>query len=395
MYVFNLRRLSDVLNFQFYQRVKLVYGNGSLDQIGELVASIGAKKVFVICDAGIMSTGMVERTTKSLDGVGIGHVIFDKALPNPPVAIVEEGAERCKMENCDCVIGIGGGSNIDTAKAINCLRFNDGPIIRFDDMNEPMNPSPGLIIIPTTAGTGSEVSDGIVLSDEYHNKHPMLATNAMADYAILDPELMVGMPRKLTMATGLDAFAHAVESYTSNVANEFVDFFVEKSIDTVVEYLPRAIENGHDLEARGKMAICSTIGGWMLGYGHTHAGHSFGHVIGGIFDVPHGIACMAAEPYVIEFNAPAIPERTKKLAERLGAKFNGDETPEKIGAIARDALLAFRDEKAKMTSIKEFPYDKDKFTELAIDIEKEMFQFFNPRKMRAEDALAILKKIYA
>lgn len=384
-----------MLNFQFYQRVKLLYGDGSLKQIGELAAFMGAKKVMVVCDAGILSTGMIEKLTASLDEAGVAHVIFDKVQPNPPIKFVEEGAAICKKDGCDCVIGIGGGSNIDTAKGINCLRFNDGPITRFDDMNEPMNLSPGLIIIPTTAGTGSEVSDGMVLSDEQHNKHPMLATNAMADYAILDPELMVGMPKKLTMATGLDAFSHAVESYTSNVANEFVDFFVEKAMDTIVEYLPRAVENGKDLEARGKMAICSTIGGWMLGYGHTHAGHSFGHVLGGLFNIPHGIACMAAEPYVIEFNATAIPERTKKLAQRLGAEFTGNETAEEIGAKARDALIAFRDGQVHMTPIKEFPYDESKFDELAEDIEKEMFQFFNPKKMTKADALAILKKIYA
>jgi alcohol dehydrogenase len=384
-----------MLNFQFYQRVKLLYGNGSLNQIGELVSFIGAKKPMIVCDAGILSTGMIEKLTASLDAAGIDHVIFDKVQPNPPIKFVEEGAAICKSDHCDCVIGIGGGSNIDTAKGINCLRFNDSPITRFDDMNEPMNLSPGLIIIPTTSGTGSEVSDGMVLSDEQHNKHPMLATNAMADYAILDPELMVGMPKKLTMTTGLDAFAHAVECYTSSLANPLIDFFVEKSIDEIQVYLPRAIADGHDLEARGQMAICSTIGGWMLGYGHTHAGHSFGHVIGGLFNVPHGIACMAAEPYVTEFNAPAIPERTRKLAERLGATFKGDETPEQIGAIAREAIIAFRDGKVHMTSIKDFEYDESRFEELAKDIANEMFQAFNPRKMTAADTLAILKKIYA
>ena len=143
------------------------------------------------------------------------------------------------------------------------------------------------------------------------------------------------------------------------------------------------------------MAVTSMVGGWMLGYGHTHAGHSFGHVIGGLFDVPHGIAVMAAEPYVIEFNAPAVPERTKRLGELLGVEFTGDETPEEIGAKVRDGLIDFRDNKVGMPCIKSYEYDVSRFEEMADLIENELFQVFNPRKMTATDAMEILKRIYA
>lgn len=383
------------MDFQFYQRVKLLFGNGSVEQVGELVVEAGYKKPFVVCDPGIVSTGLIDRVQASLEKSGVKGYVFDKVHPNPPDDIAESGADECKAQGCDCVVAVGGGGVIDTAKAINMLRYNEGPLLRFIDMSTKMNVSPGLITIPTTAGTGSEVSDGMVISDKDHNKHPILATNAMSDYAILDPDVMKGMPPKLTIATGLDAFSHCAEGMVTNIANDFVDFFVEQGVRTCVEYLPRAAKDGNDMEARSNMAIASTVGGWMLGYGHTHAGHSFGHVIGGLFEVPHGIAVMAAEPYVIEYNAPVIPERTQRLGELLGAKFNGNETPEEIGAITRDAIIDFRDNKVGMPSIKDFDYDESRFEEVAKNIEEELFQVFNPKKMTAADALEILKKIYA
>ncbi len=384
-----------MLNFQMYQRVKVLFGEGCVTQIGELVSFIGAKKAMIVCDKGVLDAGIVNKIKKSLDEAKLTYIIFDKVLPNPPIAVVEEGAVICKTEGCDCVIAVGGGSSIDTGKGINLLRFNDSPIMRFTDFSTPMNMSPGLITIPTTSGTGSEVSDGLILSDENHVKHPILAVNAMSDYSILDPELMIGMPPHLTAATGMDALAHCIESYTSSLANGMIDFFVEKGMETIIEFLPRAIANGADIEARSKMAVCSCIGGWMLGYGHCHAGHSMGHVVGAYFNVPHGCACAWAEPYVLEFNAPAVPERTKKVAQLFGATFTGDETPEQIGEKAREALLKFSNQVIKLTPPREFNFNESKFEEMSHAIEGELFQVFNPRKMTAADALDILKKIYA
>lgn len=390
-----VNRRKEMLNFQFYQRVKMLFGEGSVNQVGELVTEAGYKKPMIVCDPGIVATGLIDKIGKSLEDAGIEYLVYDKVIPDPPYTVVDEGAALCRKEGCDCVIACGGGGSIDTAKSINMLRFNEGSVTDYADPSKEMKHSPGLISIPTTSGTGSEVSDGMVISDKDHNKIPMLAINAMSEYAVLDPECMVGMPRKLTIATGLDAFSHAAEGLVTTVANPFTDFFNEQAVRTIREYLPRAAADGKDIEARTKMAICSSVGGWMLGYSHTHAGHSFGHVLGGKFGVPHGIAVMAAEPYVIEFNAPATPERTKRLGELMGAEFTGNETPEEIGAIVRDVLIDFRDNKVGMTSIKEFPYDESRFEEVAKLVSEELFQAFNNRKMEPADALEILKKIYA
>ena len=384
-----------MLNFQFYQRVKLLYGNGCVAQLGELLSGIGAKKAFIVCDQGIVDVGIADKVTQSLEQADIAYYLYSKVTVDPPVDMAEQAAALCHQEACDAVIAVGGGSCMDTGKAVNMMRFNKGPILRYTDFSTPMEPSPGLICIPTTSGTGSEVSDGLVISSEDHVKHPILAPNAMADYAIIDPELMVGMPPRLTAMTGLDTLAHVVESYTTNATNDFIGFFMEKAMDEVIHWLPVAVKDGKNLDARGHMAICTCVGGWMLGYGHTHAGHSFSHVLGSAFGVPHGAGCAFAMPYVLEFNAPAVPEKTKAIGEKFGAKFTGSETPEEIGALTRDAALRFVYETVGLNHPKEFPHDLSQLEKVAQDVADELFQAFQPRKMTAADALEILKKIYA
>lgn len=384
-----------MLNFQMYQRVKLLYGNGSVSQAGELVTFMGAKKPFIVCDKGVVDAGIVGKITDSLTAAGITYFIYDGVVPDPPVEMAEQAAALCKEMGCDCTIAVGGGSCMDTGKAVNMMRFNQGPMMRFADFSTPMELSPGLICVPTTSGTGSEVSDGLVISAPDGTKCPILATNAMADYAIIDPELMVGMPPHLTAMTGLDTLTHVIESYTSNATNDMIGFFAEKAMDEAIQWLPVAVRDGKNLEARGRMAVCCCVGGWMLGYGHTHAGHSFSHVLGSMFHVPHGAGCGFAMPYVLEFNATALPERVKVVAKKLGATFDGTETPEQIGAKAREAGLHFVYDVVGLRRPKAFAYDAGRLEEAAQAVSEELFQAFQPRKMTKEDALAILKKIYA
>lgn len=384
-----------MLNFQFYERVKVLFGNGSVNQLGELAKHIGGSKALIVCDPGMKATGIVEKVQKGLEAENIQYVIFDENEPNPPLAASEKGYEVFKKEQCDFVIGVGGGSNIDCAKGVNILRFNPAPLLQYANFQKPFDVGSGLIIVPTTAGTGSEMSDGAILSDEHHIKFNFIASCAFAEYAVLDPELMIGMPPKLTAFTGLDALTHAVEGYTGNLTNGFVQFFAEKAIDTIAQYLPRAVQNGQDLEARGKMAVAASVGGFLLLYGHTNAGHSIGQTIGGYFNIPHGAACAYAEPWVLEFNAPTCPELTKRIGQALGVSFTGKETPEEIGVMTRDAFIHFRDVDCKVPSIKNFGYDESRFDEIADVCAKEFFQRFNSRKMEKEDCLAIIQNMYA
>lgn len=384
-----------MLNFQFYQKVKCLFGQGCVKQLGELAESIGAEKALIVCDPGIEQTGIIDQIKAGLENNGIGWAIFDENEPNPPIRASEAAYEMFKKENCGMIIGVGGGSNMDCAKGANILRFNEGPLIQYANGAKPFDVGTGLIMIPTTAGTGSEMSDGAILSDENHIKYNFIADRAFAEYAVLDPELMIGMPPKLTAATGLDAFTHACEGYVGTLSNTFVRFFAKKVMDEIFEYLPRAVADGKDMIAREHMAVASNIAGFLLLYGHTNAGHSVGQTVGGYFNIPHGTACAYAEPWILEFNAVAVPELVQGVGESLGVEFDGTESPEEIGRMTREAFITFRDDICKVPSIKTFDYDESKFDEIAEVCEKEFFQIFNPRKMTKQDCRDVIDHMYA
>lgn len=261
-----------MLNFQMYEKVKVVFGDGSVAQTGELVQSIGAKKALVVADAGMVAVGTVDKVKEGLENAQVPYVIYDKVTPNPLISSVEEAYELAVKESCDAVIGLGGGSNMDAAKGVAILMHNPAPLIQYANMAKPfVCPSDNLIMIPTTAGTGSEMSDGSILSDENHIKQNFISdAGAFAGYAIIDPELMAGMPPKLTASTGIDALAHAVESYTGTLTNPMIQFYAEKIIDIVAEWLPVAVADGSNMTARNKMAVAAAQAGFLLCYGHTH-----------------------------------------------------------------------------------------------------------------------------
>ena len=383
-----------MFSVQLYQQVKLIYGEGAITKLGKLAKSIQKKKALFVCDPGMAATGMADRVIGVLNDSGIDCSVYDKNQPNPLIRAAEEAYEQSVRDGCDFVIGLGGGSNIDCAKGVNILRHNPGPLIQYANFGKPFDPGKDLIVIPTTAGTGSEMSDGAILSDDQHIKYNFIADRAMAEYAILDPELTEGMPASLTAATGLDALAHAVEAYTSTLATDFSDVLAEKVMDEIGTYLPRAVADGKDHLARREMTVASSMAGYLLVAAHTNAGHSIGQTLGGYFGIPHGTACAYAEPWVLEFNAPACPEKIRRIGQALGADFSGKETPEEIGRKTREAWIRFRDDACGLRPAVDYGYDREKFDEIAQVCADEFFQQFNPRKMTKEDCLNMVQNIY-
>ena len=377
------------------QKVNLIFGPGKLSELGGIVREKGYRKAMVVCDSGIVAAGITDKVCKVLADAGVEYIVYDKVNPEPSHNVPDQGIVVFQENGCDVAVGVGGGSSMDCAKSINLLRYNEGPILRFAGPNVPMNLSPGVILIPTTSGTGSEVSDGLVMSSDDHMKHGCLAVNAMAEYAIVDPELMVTMPPELTAATGLDAFSHACEGYTTNIASVATDHIEEAVMRTVVEWLPVAVRDGSNVEARAHMAIASTLGGWMLVQAHTNAGHSVAHLIGSYYGIPHGEACAYATPWLLEFNAPALPGKVRWGGELVGGQCTGRETPEEIGAITRDAFIRFRDEVLQLPPASRYNPDKSIFPTVAQGIVDEMFQMFQPRPMSVQDAMDILEKLFA
>jgi len=385
-----------MFDFSLYQKVKVVYGPGSSSKIGELVREANYSNAFVVFDEGIKASGIIDKILQSLKGSGVIYTCYDKVMPNPADDMIEEASLICNREKCDVVIGVGGGSSIDAAKGINILRFNEAPMLRYADfINVEMKVSPGLISIPTTAGTGSELSDGLIVTDHKSgDKIPVLAVNGMSEYAVIDPELMIGMPLGLTVMTGLDALCHACESYITIRSNQMKDQIAEKAIELVYQWLPLALEDGKNIEARSHMAIAASMGGWMLREANALAGHSFGHVLGAKYHIPHGAACTYAEPYILEYNADVVPEKIKKIGMGLGVKFTGKESSEEIGALTKDAFISFY-QRLGLKPIKEYNCDLSTLPEVANLIKDEPFMYFNMKQMEYDEIMTILNKIYA
>lgn len=382
-----------MLNFTMEQKVKILSGVGKVQLIGELMRQEGKNKALLVCDKGTIAAGLVDKVTEVFHKENIEYVIFDEVEPDPPVSIVTKGSKICQEEDCDFVIAIGGGSSIDTGKAINILRYNEEPITRFAEMGTPMKESKGFLAIPTTAGTGSEVSDGIILTDTEKNlKFAILAPEGIPEFAIVDPTLMTTMPAGLTVSTGLDALAHVVEGYTSNLSNAYSDILCEKVIETIVEYLPIAYKDGENIEARSKMAAAATYGGWMLVNVHAHLGHAIAHAIGGKMHIPHGLAAAYVLPYAIEHVAEEIPEKIKKLIGFFGGSVDENAEAKDLGPVIRDLILDFT---KKLDVQPQLPEKMDAtFEEVAEEAVVEVHQNFAYKRMNKEEVVSTLEKIF-
>ncbi|KEJ91544.1 iron-containing alcohol dehydrogenase [Synergistes jonesii] len=380
--------------YTFHQPVKVLYGVGAVAKIGEVVKDGNYTKAFVVYDSGVKGAGIVDKVTKGLEASGIGYELYDKVIPDPPSYLVDEGFKVFEKSGCDCVIAVGGGSSIDTAKGINILRFNEGPILRYANPENVIGRSPGLITIPTTAGTGSEVSNGLIISDpETHIKNLLVCYNAMSEFCVIDPELMMGMPKKLTAYTGSDVLAHLVESYTTNVSTKLNELISEKFISVVYEWLPQAVDNGQNIEARENMGIASSMGGWCLSLAFAHAGHSIAHTLGAKYGMVHGAACAYADPEVLRWIAPTCPGKIKKIAEMLGATFKGNETPEQIGEKVCEVYKAFND-RIGIPPIETWNCDLSRLDEVAEAVSVEACGNFSVQPLTFDAAKMLLKKIF-
>lgn len=382
------------MNFTLLQKVKVIEKKGALRQLGELMREGGFHHAFLVCDGGIAKMGLAEKIRTILEKEGFACTLYDKVQPDPPSTVVDEGAALCREAGCDCVIAVGGGSSIDTAKGINILRFNEGRILDYADPTKAMHPTKGLIAIPTTSGTGSELSNGLIISDvEKGVKAPILAVEGMSEYAILDPELTIGMPAGLTLITGLDVFSHACESYTSILSTTPTDMLCEKIIEDVITYLPRAVADGNDITARERMLSAASLGGWMLACASAHVGHSIAHVLGATFHMPHGKACAFSLPPTLEFIAPVVPEKVKKIGLLLGADFTGHETPAEIGQKAAEAYRNFRNQ-FSLTSLGVDRPDENSLAALARTVAHEPLACLCPVPVTEDNASALLKTIF-
>jgi len=295
---------------------EIVYGEDALSRLDDL----DGKRVLIVSDKQIAGIGFTDRVIEHLSQAGIDYQVYDEVEAEPSIETVKKGAEAARTYEPDWIIGLGGGSVMDAAKAIWVLY--ERPDIEPAEIN-PFSPlglrkKARLIAIPTTSGTGSDCTWGIVLTDTSENRKLALGCReAHADIAIVDPLFVTGMPPQLTADTGMDALTHAIEGYTSNWKNDFCDGLCLKAIQLVFQYLPRAYNDGKDEEAREKMHNAASIAG--LGFGNSMAGlaHSTGHSLGAVFHIPHGRTVGLFLPYTIEFTAVVAADYYAEIAHLL------------------------------------------------------------------------------
>jgi alcohol dehydrogenase len=369
------------------------FGEGVSAKLGELAAGMGAKKAFVVYDKGVKAAGIVEGLVASLTAAGIEAIEYDGVLPNPPDTQVEDAAFIARSAEVDVIVAVGGGSSIDSAKAINILLTNPSPINQYDGINTVQVPGKPLIAIPTTAGTASEVTAFSIVTDTARKKKMVIGGQFVgATIALADPLLTVGMPPKITASTGLDALTHAIEAYVSKGAMIPTDVLALKAIELICANIVTATRDGANIQARSAMLL----GSMMAGFAFTNAVlglvHSIAHPLSVHGNLPHGVANAIGLPFVMEYNMPAAPSRFRDIAVAMGIDVTGMDD----AAAARAAVEQVKqlNVELEIPTLKECGITRDMFDRLAEDALKEISTLFNPRDPSKEDILAILEKAY-
>ncbi len=321
----------------YNQLCPVVFGPGAVNTLADKVREYGGTKALCIYDNGVKAAGISDRIIRVLSEAGIGLVPFDGVLPDAPAETVNRAGKLAQNEKVDIVIGIGGGSSLDTAKAAVVLVDNPLPINNYFISKGvvPKSAVP-LILIPTTSGTGSEVSVMAVIHDEEtHIKESVLRS---ASLAIVDPELTLTVPKSVTAMTGFDALSHAIEAYTTNRTNPKADILCLEVMRLVINNLEKAYNDGSNLEARTNLSLASNLAGMAFNDSFLHFGHAVAHELGVVFHMPHGVACAITIPEVIIFASDVAPERVLRIAEALGVLVAVEASADEAGELAANKI---------------------------------------------------------
>lgn len=310
-----------------------IMGLDCLDEAMAAIAGYGLRKALIVTDEGLSRAGVAKRIAGLLAERDIDSAIFDGAKPNPSIANVEAGLALLQRERCDCVISLGGGSPHDCAKGIALCATNGGHIRDYEGVDRSAKPQLPLIAINTTAGTASEMTRFCIITDESrHVKMAIVDRNVTPILSVNDPALMVGMPKGLTAATGMDALTHAIEAYVSTAANPITDACALKAITLINDNLRQAVADGQDLQARENMAYAQFLAGMAFNNASLGYVHAMAHQLGGYYDLPHGVCNAVLLPHVQRFNAQVSAARLRDVAKAMGVKVCGLTAEQGAGA---------------------------------------------------------------
>ena len=368
------------------------FGRGSVLQVGAITAATGATIALIVTDPFLAASPVVALVRSSLEEAGLAVTVYGEVTPNPTTTCVDEGSDLAATIYAGAIVAVGGGSSMDAAKGISLGAVNPQRGIGLDYTSTFAHPALPIIAIPTTAGTGAEVNAfGVITDVTSHRKFYVGHDSALARAAILDPDLTIGLPAGATAATGMDALTHALESYLSVRANPYSDGIALQVISTVAAFLPRAVADGSDIEARAELLLASHIAG--VGFSHTGLGlvHGIAHPLGGQFNIPHGLALCIVIEAVLRFNLAARQHRIARVAFALGVGDTAASVEQNAeAAITGIAALASR---VGMTGpLSKFGVTVDALPSLAADTLADSVTINNPIQPTADDVIRILKE---
>ncbi|NLT13311.1 MAG: iron-containing alcohol dehydrogenase [Clostridiales bacterium] len=377
---------------QFSRSAAIIFGCGAISVLGEKVKELGCKKAMCVIDKGIEGTPIPDKAIKSLNDAGVDVVVFNGVIADPPVDVVDAGGDLAKREGVDCLIGVGGGSSMDTAKAIAILMQNPGKakdyILAKPEYYDTKTP---VILVPTTAGTGSEVTAVCIIS------RPELGAKWSAfvntNFAIVDPELTLSLPKRETAHTGLDALAHAMEAMTSLDWNPHSDVVGEAAIRKIAKYLIKAYNEPDNIEARSEMMLAANLAGLAFNNPLTHVGHAAADALSGHFHTAHGYGCGICLPAAMRISAPAVPEKMRVIADAMGIPLKGSETGEQLGNLVADKILEMM-RALNVKSLKEMGYKREDVLSFVPDVVSSHLSNHCPVKITDEVAYKVLADIY-
>ena len=369
------------------------HGSGAIQAIPAEIKARGFKKAFVASDPDLVKFGVTAKVTDLLDAAGIAYSVYSNIKPNPTIENVQSGVEAFKAAEADCIVAIGGGSSMDTAKAIGIIITNPefADVRSLEGVAPTKNPCVPIIAVPTTAGTAAEVTINYVITDvEKKRKFVCVDAHDIPVVAVVDPDMMSSMPKGLTAATGMDALTHAIEGYITKGAWELSDMFHIKAIEVIARSLRGAVAN--TAEGREGMALGQYIAG--MGFSNVGLGvdHSMAHTLSAYYDMPHGKACATLLPAVMAYNAEATGEKYREIARAMGVKGVDAMSQEEYRAAAVEAVRQLAEDVGIVTSLKGVAKDED-IHQMSVDAFNDACRPGNPKDTSVEDIEALYRSL--
>jgi alcohol dehydrogenase len=377
-------------SFSVNQPTRIHFGCGVVNELASVVKDCGGSNVFLVADPGLQAAGILAKVTASLDDANMSYELYTNVDPEPGLTLADKGAALAQEVGADCVIGVGGGSAMDVAKAISILITNGGKAEDYLGLGKIKKPGLPKIMVPTTAGTGAEVSfTAVFINEKTKSKGGMNGDPLYPEAAVLDPELTISLPPKVTAATGIDAFTHAIEAYVSSQASGMSDMYAMQAMNLISVNLGKAYANGGNISARYNMLLGSLLAGKALATAGVGLVHAMAYPLGGMFGIPHGLANAVLLPYVLDYNLIGAPEKYAAVAELMGCEVDNLSDREAANALI-PAVYGLNMDVGIPATLTDLNIPADKIPEMAkiaLTVTRPVEN--NPRQPSLDDVIAV------